>query len=155
MSDLNLSDFFDRHAKLVKILKTFERWNNPIHGHEHWMRVVLNGLMIAEHNPLVNRRVVELFGLLHDCKRVNDGTDVAHGARAAQFAKSIRPIIQLDDIPFQWLIHALAFHTHQKYHPNPTIGTCYDADRLDLSRVGIIPKAEFMNTEYAKKACKE
>ena len=31
-------------------------------------------------------------------------------------------------------------------HADPTIGTCWDADRLDLWRVGITPHARFLRT---------
>ena len=33
-----------------------------------------------------------------------------------------------------------------------TIGTCWDADRLDLGRVGVIPSVDFMSTHAGKKA---
>ena len=33
---------------------------------------------------------------------------------------------------------------------HPTIGTCWDADRLDLGRVGIVPQPKFMSTAFAK-----
>jgi uncharacterized protein len=35
---------------------------------------------------------------------------------------------------------------------DPTIGTCWDADRLDLARegVGIQPRARYMSTEFAR-----
>ena len=33
---------------------------------------------------------------------------------------------------------------------DPTVGVCYDADRLDLGRVGILPNAKYMNTEEGR-----
>ena len=33
-----------------------------------------------------------------------------------------------------------------------TIGTCWDADRLDLGRVGVIPSVDFMSTQDGKEA---
>ena len=33
---------------------------------------------------------------------------------------------------------------------DPTIGTCWDADRLDLRRVAIVPKTGLMSTNPAK-----
>ena len=41
------------------------------------------------------------------------------------------------------------------WHPcttdDPTIGTCWDADRLDIGRVGIIPHERFMSTAAGKR----
>jgi hypothetical protein len=34
---------------------------------------------------------------------------------------------------------------------NPTIGCCWDADRLDLSRVGIEPDTELMSTDAGRR----
>ena len=34
-------------------------------------------------------------------------------------------------------------------HADPTIGTCWDADRLDLWRVGITPHVRFLCTAAA------
>ena len=33
---------------------------------------------------------------------------------------------------------------------DPTIGCCWDADRLDLGRVGIEPEAEYQSTVAAR-----
>ena len=35
-----------------------------------------------------------------------------------------------------------------------TIGTCWDADRLDLGRVGIIPSSDFMSTQAGKESAR-
>jgi hypothetical protein len=45
---------------------------------------------------------------------------------------------------------ACVWHTEEKHHTDPTIGTCWDADRLDLGRVGMIPNARFMSTAFGK-----
>ncbi|MGB5446898.1 MAG: hypothetical protein WBM99_15485, partial [Psychromonas sp.] len=41
-------------------------------------------------------------------------------------------------------------HAFHQLSTDPTIGTCWDADRLDLGRYGIYPKAQFLSTEAAK-----
>jgi hypothetical protein len=35
----------------------------------------------------------------------------------------------------------------------PTIGVCWDADRLDLPRVGTRPTSDRMSTPYGKQCC--
>jgi uncharacterized protein len=37
---------------------------------------------------------------------------------------------------------------------HPTIGTCWDADRLDLGRVGARPDPKYMSTEARKRAAR-
>lgn len=37
-----------------------------------------------------------------------------------------------------------------KTHLNPTIGVCWDADRLDLTRVGMTPKPKLLSTQAAR-----
>jgi len=37
--------------------------------------------------------------------------------------------------------------------PDKTIGACWGADRLDLTRVGIEPSRRFMSTELGKRLC--
>lgn len=34
---------------------------------------------------------------------------------------------------------------------DPTVAACWDSDRLDLGRVGIIPEARLLSTERAKR----
>jgi uncharacterized protein len=140
----------NKFEPLLTILKQNPRWNGHIHGQSHWHRVVANGHTLADHTPGVDREVVELFGLLHDCKRENDGIDPEHGFRAAQYAKSIRKLLPITDIQFEILHHALANHTDEIHNSDPTIGACYDADRLDLGRVGVTPKPHKLNTEFGK-----
>ena len=110
-----------------------------IHGLAHWQRVRDNGLRLAEVTG-ANPRVIKLFAFIHDIRRQNDGHDPQHGARAAEWARStVRHLIDLDDADFEVLAYACAHHTDGTHHPDVTICTCWDADRLDLGRVGIRP----------------
>ncbi len=42
---------------------------------------------------------------------------------------------------------ACRYHTTEHRTGNPTIDVCFDADRLDLGRVGIVPNPKLMATE--------
>jgi uncharacterized protein len=42
---------------------------------------------------------------------------------------------------------ACAKHSLGSRSTNPTIGVCWDADRLDLHRLGIWPLPQFISTE--------
>lgn len=74
-----------------------------------------------------------------------------HGPRAARFAKKLRGrVFDLDDDAFQLLFTACEGHTHERTHPDVTVQTCYDSDRLDLGRVGIMPEPSYLCTDFAK-----
>jgi len=135
--------------KEVEKTKPFS--SSPLHGLTHWRRVFEYGLVIAKETG-ANIELVELFALFHDSCRLNDGKDPDHGRRAAAWIKSFRPDIKtFDDNLFQTLLEAIRDHTHVLRSDNIHIASCWDADRLDLGRVGTIPDPEYMNTEIAKK----
>lgn len=122
------------------------------HGIAHWARVLDNGIRLAGETG-ANSDVVQLFAVLHDSQRVNEVTDPDHGPRAAAFAQDLRGLLfDLPDHEFRLLHRACAGHTHERTHSNVTIQTCWDADRLDLGRVGITPLPSRLCTEVAKRA---
>ncbi len=120
------------------------------HGVAHWARVLENGLRLAEMTG-ANVEVVRHFALIHDSRRVNEVSDPDHGPRAAAFAHGLRGVLlQLSDADFRLLHRACEGHTHEISHPNVTIQTCWDADRLDLGRVGVTPHASRLGTAAAR-----
>jgi uncharacterized protein len=126
-----------------------------IHGWDHWMTVLDNGTALALENG-ADLRVVELFALLHDSCRINDGHDPGHGPRAAEFARSLNGKYFTLDIPdLDLLLLAIRDHTAGYVHDDPTISVCWDADRLDLPRVWITPKPGYLGTQAAKKILEE
>ena len=121
------------------------------HGVAHWARVLENGLLLAEETG-AHIEVVTLFALLHDARRVNEGTDPEHGQRGADLAAQMRGrLFHLDEAAFALLYRACADHTHEPTHPDITIQTCFDADRLDLGRVGITPDPRRLCTAAARR----
>lgn len=121
-----------------------------IHGVSHWARVRLNGLKLSARTGAIPE-VVELFAFLHDSCRADDGFDREHGWRAARFATSLLGThIFLPDRQFDLLLQACGGHTVSDTHHNVTVQTCWDADRLDLGRVGIIPDPARLCTAAAQ-----
>ncbi len=100
-------------------------------------------------NPLV----VGLFAYLHDFCREDDGNDLEHGPRAAAFIDTVRDTLLMDvsDEEIQLLKEACRLHTVTDKTGEPTFDACFDADRLDLGRVGIIPVPARMATKKGKK----
>ena len=118
-----------------------------IHGASHWARVRFNGLLIARDTG-ADTEVLELFAFLHDAERHHDGIDREHGERAAALAEKLNgKFYSLSQQRLGWLMLACGRHSMGDIqsdlsgHANRTITTCWDADRLDLGRVGIKPLA--------------
>lgn len=120
------------------------------HGVAHWARVLENGLYLAGATG-ADVEVVRLFAVLHDSRRVNEVTDPGHGPRAAEFARALRGrAFDLPDRAFGLLHRACAGHTSERTDPDVTVRTCWDADRLDLGRVGITPDLAWLGTAEAR-----
>lgn len=123
-----------------------------IHGLPHWERVLANGRRLAESTG-ADLLVVEYFAALHDSRRLNDGQDPEHGARAAALMRelAVEPgLVPLSSPQLDLLTEACRTHTSGTNTTDPTIGTCWDADRLDLLRVGIRPDPRYLVTEAAR-----
>ncbi len=123
-----------------------------IHGMSHWARVYDYGSHIAKLNG-ANLKVVHLFALFHDSRRFSEGSDPHHGYRATELVQSLHgKLFKLKHDELDLLLEACRFHTSATDHENITIKTCFDADRLDLGRVGIEPDQLLLCTAEAKKA---
>ena len=121
------------------ILDQFPMKPQGIHGIFHWARVYENGRRLAAETG-ARLDVIEYFALLHDSRRKNDWGDHKHGPRAAAFITGLREQwIDLDDVGFSSLVQAVKGHTNGSCDADVTVQTCWDADRLDLKRVGISP----------------
>jgi uncharacterized protein len=120
------------------------------HGVVHWARVLENGLRVAEANG-ADGEVVALFALFHDSRRVNEYRDDGHGLRGGEFARSLRgSLVHLDNARFELLFEACRLHADGHTTGDPTLLACWDADRLDLGRVGITPDLHRLCTEAAR-----
>ena len=125
---------------------------HSIHGPNHWIVVELGAEFLARDTG-ADLDVLRLFSVLHDACRCDDGDDPLHGHRAAELAAQWRgELFQLDDARFALLDQALRFHADGQTSTDPTIGTCWDADRLDLPRVGIPIDPAYLSTEAARRA---
>lgn len=124
--------------------------HNGAHGIEHWLRVLVNGRLIAQHSG-ADLMVVEHFSLLHDVKRHDEYTDLHHGNRAADFAESLAgDWIHLNQFQLDQLIEACRYHSMGRLTRDATVQTCWDADRLDLGRVGAKPNPTYLGTKIAR-----
>jgi uncharacterized protein len=127
-----------------KVLDVCSNPTSDDHGPKHWKHVAETGLTIArEFNGLktkyyVDPTIVFLFALFHDCNRVNDHTDPDHGARGGNLAERLRgSFFDLPNYEMGILVFACEEHTDIRETSDPTTGACWDADRLNLPRVGV------------------
>ena len=130
-------DFAIKHSKMGSL---------SVHGVAHWDRVAKNADSLRTGD--VDILVVKVFSYLHDIERVNDNGDPEHGTRAAQLVDNIRHTLLdfLDDVEIRQLKEACALHTTTWRTEDATVNACFDADRLDLLRVGITPDPGMMAT---------
>ena len=155
----NMKDFLEEWKKQIAIVQIVEdirryvhaQWTlGALHGIRHWDRVYENGqkLLTPDTNPLV----IGLFAYLHDSCRIDDGEDLYHGKRAADWIETLRGTYLKDvsNEEIELLQEACRLHTTELKTGNPTIDACFDSDRLDLWRVGIIPDPARLATEKGK-----
>ncbi len=120
------------------------------HGITHWARVLENGRRLAAATG-ARMDVVELFAVLHDSQRTNEGFDTGHGERGARLAARLRgAAFDLDDAGFELLTRACQDHTDGQTLADISVQTCWDADRLDLPRVGILVTDAYLCTPAAR-----
>ena len=123
-----------------------------IHGAPHWSRVQHHGVALAI-AANVDVRIPVLFSVLHDSQRENDGRDPGHGERAADYAHSLHRLgyFELPPISLHHLLEACRGHSRGNTDAPIEVQVCWDADRLDLGRVGSRPDPARLCTLHAKR----
>ena len=142
-----VQELIEEHSTLLKFGSVF-------HGLDHWQRVERNALYLAQFNN-ADKKVLSYFAYLHDVMRENDGRDLGHGPRAAAFIMKYRDYFPLSDNQFKQLKDACKGHTVGQRPDCITINTCWDADRLDIGRVGIVPNSKYLYNYEAKRIADE
>ena len=144
------------NANLIQIItEQFRLDPESIHGIPHWSRVEELGLMLAEQTG-ADKDVISLFAYLHDSKRENEFMDINHGARACDFIAELYKAqeINLSGKQLEQLLYACRHHSNRNAKSDDiTVMTCWDADRLDIGRVGEIPNPELLCTDAAREKC--
>ncbi len=139
------SEFLDRIGLINEIRERFVLDLHGIHGIRHWARVRRHGLRLAEQTG-ANALIVELFAFLHDSCRLNEYSDAVHGDRAADYAMSLNTrYFELGRTDLERLCYAIRHHSDGMISEDRTIQCCWDADRLDLGRVGYVPDPFYLS----------
>jgi uncharacterized protein len=125
--------------------------SGAFHGPDHWARVHRHALMLARASG-IDPLLPCLFAWVHDSHREDDGLDPEHGPRAAQFILERRRDLFgfLSDDQVEHLRHACQLHSNGIVHGPASAQVSWDADRLDLWRVGVRPDPRYLCTDFAK-----
>lgn len=140
-------------ALLDAILSRSTGRGSRIHGHAHWAGVAAAGLTLLDQTPEADPLTVLLFSLFHDSMRQNDGHDPEHGKRGAALAREMRDAgeFELDDARLDTLVRACELHDKGQTSTDPTVGVCWDADRLNLWRVMRRPDPALLSTPAGRR----
>ena len=141
------------YQELISLVKNQFRLDiESYHGIKHWDKVAKIGVYLAKYTK-ADPKVVYFFAYLHDSQRENESNDQEHGKRAAEYVLGLnrRGLLLIEDKQLRQLIYACAYHAEcEAQSDDITIQTCWDADRLDLGRIGIVPNPFFLYTEAGK-----
>jgi uncharacterized protein len=141
----------DAGRLVAAVLERSTGKRSSIHGESHWQRVAAAGLALLPKTPAADPALVFLFALFHDSMRLNDNYDPMHGPRGAALARELRgEAFDLEDAEMGLLGFACEEHTNGGVGSDPTVGVCWDADRLNLWRVGRRPDPRLLSTEAAR-----
>ncbi len=139
-------------SELIQVI--LEEYSLPIfgvHGIAHWARVLENGRRLAASTG-ANLKVLELFAVFHDSKRINEHIDPGHGLRGVKFARQLQGrYFDISDEEFELLYFACKHHTDGFTDGDLTVQACWDSDRLDIGRVpGFEVNTIYLCTDAAK-----
>jgi uncharacterized protein len=126
-----------------------KNYGSFFHGIDHWERVHANGLKLCKYFE-ADSAVIRYFAYLHDSCRWNEDIDPEHGPRASMYIDKLREDIDLDDDQIKLLKKACSGHTHAKPGTQAgldlTLACCWNADRLDIERVGLTLDPKYLFT---------
>jgi uncharacterized protein len=98
-----------------------------------------------------NWHVVELFAFFHDSRRLKEHVDDGRGACGTALASRLKgSVFDATDEEMDLLHFACVHYSDGMTLGNTTLLTYWDADRLDLGRVGITLKGKYPGTEAAQ-----
>lgn len=133
-------------SELMAVAETkFKIDLDGIHGRRHWASVTRNAQRIVKADG-GDLAVATCFGMLHDCCRLTDGNDRKHGYRASELMLRIN--LGLNPKQLRLLFLAIRSHSEAQVSTEPTVGACWDADRLDLPRIGTAEDPFYVDPDY-------
>ncbi len=151
------SDILPIPEQLIRKFETKSTWlshDSELHGVDHMARVfILQELIcskLEDQGIAVNREVVRWAAATHDVGRVDDGVDLEHGKRSAQWIKN-NLSNQMSTEILNAVIYTVTWHVPPDYEvPEMTteLKALKDADALDRVRLGDL-NVSYLRTDAA------
>lgn len=157
-------------SNIIEQLRDYVLFTSDIHGERHWSHVNHIGGKLADLMKLnpIQKRCVEVFAMTHDLARRDDGGGNEHAIEGAEYFSSelVTLFPDIDDLQVDIITSAIKHHSdgvcsEEAFHMGhfshisgfgediiKTVGCCWDADRLDLIRLGILPIEKYMSTVH-------
>lgn len=137
-------------ATIIEVFKEFKLEATSAHGYHHSRRVFTIGMKLAESTG-ADKLIVAVFALVHDIGREDEIDDPLHGERSASLLLTkFKNLFLLNTAQLKILFSAISRHHYGRITAHPTIGTCWDADRLDLGRCYMEVDPEYLSTAAAR-----
>ena len=124
-----------------------------LHGLNHVKRVVENAKTIAKNECPNHYDDIVMGAYLHDIGRVNDNGGNEHALQGFEISKQLLAKYW-PHLDHRKILTAIKEHADSLITDDPLIGSIWDADRLDLTRLGIKINPELLSTKTAKKLLK-
>lgn len=135
-------------AALVRaVVRASTSKGSTVHGVRHWKQTMWASCRLLAEEPRADPAVALVFGLVHDCLRVLEAADPEHGLRAARLVIELvrEHLLDLSDDQLEMVKAACEHHSESLWTSNPTVGICWDADRVGLWRLGLRPEPTGMS----------
>lgn len=168
ISDPNV-ETYKLSEKTMLLLENYKSFKSRTHGVSHWERVAQVGMDIGRELKLDNVALwsIKAFGWTHDLWRTHDGRCRKHGRDGFENLLSLdcKLIQQLPEQERELIRLAIRYHSDgfiageafdlglfetvelNEQRIVDIVGCCWDADRLDLARIGMIPRRCLISTE--------
>jgi len=152
------SDILPIPVQLIRKFETRSSWlshDSELHGVDHMARVFIVQELICDRleqqGVAVNREVVRWAAATHDVGRIDDGIDLEHGKRSAQWIRK-----NLNDQMTPELLDMVTYivHWHVPHDSEAPVMTTElkvlkDADGLDRVRLGDLD-TRYLRTDASK-----
>ncbi len=124
-----------------------------LHGFEHVKRVVENAKLIAREECPQNFDDAVIGAYLHDIGRTDDGSGNEHAIKGARIAKDLLEK-HWPHLDAKRILFAIEVHADGTTTKDPLIGAIWDADRLDIPRIGGNIRPQFLSTKKGMDLCR-
>lgn len=136
-------------GEVERIVFSAHPMKEGLHGIEHVRKAAENARILAgaECPDFYDDAVLGAY--LHDIGRTEDGAGNLHAISGAKIAEKMLKK-HWSHLDCERIVYAIRYHADGLVSDDPLVGAIWDADRLELGRVGIPMSAVKFSTKTAK-----